>query len=67
MFRIVKNLARYEIVCKRRNHHEPNQADLEDFIKNPSFRKETFCKDCGSSLELELDDGNSQHYWIREI
>lgn len=66
MFEIVKSFAKYELVCKRRNCHEPNPEDLEDFLKNPAFRKETFCKDCGFMLELAQGDDKSK-YWIDEI
>ncbi len=67
MFKILKNLKDYEIVCKKRGHHEPESKDVSDFIKNTAFPKETFCQDCGFILELKLDDEDSNAYWIQEI
>ena len=67
MFKILKNLKNYEFICKRRNHHKPDTEDEADFLKNPKFRKETYCGDCGSALELKLDEEDSEFYWIQEL
>ena len=66
MFKILKDMKNYEMICKKRDHHEPNQEDVEDFIKNRKFPKETFCTDCGIALELKLDADDDEAFWIRE-
>lgn len=65
-FKIFKNLKNYEITCKIRGHHEPENNDVSDFILNMKFPKETYCQDCGFSLELEIDDDNPKYYWVNE-
>ena len=67
MFQIIKSLVKYETVCRRRNCHEPNPEDLDDFVKNLALPKETFCKDCESMLELRQDEDDESKYWITEI
>ena len=67
IFKILKNLKNYEIICKKKGHHEPKSKDVLDFIKNKRFPKETFCQDCGFALELKLDDEDTNAYWIHEI
>ena len=67
MFGIRTNLKNYELVCKIRDHHEPLDEDVADFKKNVKFPKSTYCRDCGCSLELKIDQEDSGHYWIREI
>jgi len=64
---IVKSLVKYETVCRRRNCHEPNPEDLEDFVKDLTFPKETFCQDCRFMLELKPDEDDKSRYWIEEI
>ena len=67
MLKILKNLKDYDLVCKKRDYHEPNPDDLEEFIKNSKFPTETFCKDCGFALELRTDDEDPDFYWVQEI
>lgn len=67
MFKILQNFKNYEFICKRRNHHKPNSEDEVDFLKNPKFRKETYCEDCGFGLELRLDEEDIESYWIQEL
>lgn len=67
MFKILKNLKNYGFICKRRNYHQPNSEDEDDFLENPKFPKETYCKDCGFALELKLDEEDNEFYWIQEL
>ena len=67
MIKILKSLARYEIICKKHGEHKPQSEDLEDFVKNPKFTKETQCEDCGFSLQLTLDENDDDIFWITEI
>ena len=67
MFQILKDLKNYEMVCKKRGHHEPKPEDVLLFIADVEHPKETYCIDCGSTLELRLDDEDSTKYWIQEI
>ena len=67
MLSIFKSLAKYEWISKRRHHHEPRPEDLKDFLSNSKFPKETICVDCGSMLELELDQDEQDTYWVTEV
>jgi len=64
---ISKNLWVYEIRCRRRNHHEPMNADLEYFLKNTESPKLTHCIDCNFPLELRIDEEDTETYWVSEI
>ena len=63
---ILMIIKRYELVCRRRNRHEPLQIDMDEFIEKDMKMKYTECKDCGCALKLQSDD-DSNTYWIEEV
>ena len=67
MFKILKNWTNYELICKKRDRHEPLRAELMDFKENPKFPKKTRCQDCGFEIELKIDEDDSGYYWVKEI
>ncbi len=64
---IIKHFIKYETTCKRRKYHNPNPEDLEDFLKNMKFGKETFCVDCDAAIELKQDEDDEESYWVKDI
>ena len=67
IIRTLKNIKNYELVCKLRNSHIPHLEDLNDFKKEPKFPVDTYCEDCGVSLELKKNADDPNAYWVKEI
>ena len=63
----LRSMIKYDIICRRRNSHRPNEKDLESFLNDMEFKKETVCLDCGFLLEIEQDEHDRKSYWIYEI
>ena len=66
MLDAIKKFIKYDTTCKIRNYHDPNPEDLEDFLKNTKFKKETRCVDCDFPIELVQDEEEEEYYWVRE-
>ena len=65
---IFQTMKKYELICKRRNYHEPEIKDLDEFMRSDTTDlKNTDCVDCGCALQLSFDDENSEIFWIEEI
>lgn len=64
VFQIMK---RYELVCRRRDRHEPLKEDVDEFMNCNMGTKNTTCIDCGCALQLELDDEDPTFFWVKEI
>ena len=65
---ILQIIKKYELICKRRNYHDPNEVALNDFFDNKRPCINTECVDCGCALQITLDDDDdSNTYWIQEI
>lgn len=64
VFQIIK---RYELICRRRDYHEPAKDDLDEFLSCGIDVKNTICIDCGCALQIVADDEDLDVYWIKEI
>ena len=64
IFQIIK---KYELICKKGDHHETRQEDLDEFLNDDTEPKNTECVDCGCALQLISDEEDSETFWIKEI
>lgn len=67
IFKILKNIKNYVVICKIRNAHNPDPEDALDFLNNPKFPKQTRCIDCGFDLEIRVDECDPEFYIIQEV
>lgn len=66
VFAVLQIMKKYELICKRRNYHEPKNNDLNIFFDDDSVIVNTECIDCGCALKLFSDGEDSNIYWIQE-
>jgi len=64
---ILQIMKKYELICKRRNYHNPQETDLDKFLNEDTVNVNTECVDCGCALQLLSDEFDSETYWIKEI
>ncbi len=64
---IIQLMKRYEMICKRRDLHRPMDGDVKKFTASGKSTMNTVCDDCGSALQLSLDDDDPDILWVTEI